>query len=143
MAVSNVTSDRQPAGRGLVIIGFICTTLFGGAVTCAVGLYSAQYQAVRAERAAQVDKFIQSSYALDPLVRLFVADEKVGHLTEKTRAAIRANLLQQRSALEVLLLLLMKCSSANMRMRLYGPTLASSLLPALLSHANSHRHQLI
>ena len=90
----------KPAGRGLVILGFLVTTLFTGAVTCAVGFYNTAYQAVRTERTAQVDKFVQAAGEFDPLVRSFVADEKAGVLTPKTRTAVRDNLLKQREALD-------------------------------------------
>lgn len=94
----------KPASKSLVVIGFICATLFstvvGGAVTYWVGIRSAQHQAHLADRTAQVDRFIEAAQAFDPLVVTFVREVRAGRVTQPTKDAIKANLLQQRSALE-------------------------------------------
>jgi hypothetical protein len=43
---------------------------------------------------------VQAAQDFDPLVRQFVADEAKGELADKTRAAIRGNLLKQHHALQ-------------------------------------------
>lgn len=95
-----VAPMEKPAGKALVVIGFVVSTFLTGAVTLGVGLYNNAYQTTRTERSAQVDKFVQAAQDFDPLVRQFVADEAKGQLTESTRAAIRGNLLKQHNALQ-------------------------------------------
>ncbi len=100
MMASAHMAHSQPADRRLVITGFVLATGFSGLVTLVVAFYNTQYQAVRTERAAAADKFVQTAQAMDPIVRRFVADQKMGRVSPKTRADIRDNLLQQMSTLE-------------------------------------------
>lgn len=100
MAATAPASTGRPASRTFLVVGFVCATLFSGAVTLAVGVYNAKYQADRAERTAQIDRFVQSTADFKQLVVQFVAETDSGGLTTKTRAAIKANLLQQQSTLE-------------------------------------------
>jgi hypothetical protein len=99
MNAAAASSDKA-AGKGLVVTGFILSTLLTGLVTLGVGVYNNAYQATRSERTAQVDKFAQSAQEFDPLVRQFVAEEGKGRLTVKTKEALRSNLLKQHSSLE-------------------------------------------
>ncbi|QBX37207.1 hypothetical protein E4M02_02670 [Brevundimonas sp. S30B] len=94
----------KPASKTLVVAGFISATLFttvaGGLVTHWVGIRSVQHQAHLSERSAQIERFRTAAEAFDPLVVAFVSEVRDGRLRQSTKDAIKANLLQQRSALE-------------------------------------------
>lgn len=104
MTMAATSHGERPASKTTVIVAFVATTLFttviGGLVTYWVGIQSAQHQAHLADRTAQVDRFIAAAQAFDPLVVTFVREVRVGRVTQPTKDAIKANLLQQRSALE-------------------------------------------
>ena len=100
MTAAASSSGAQPASRTLVVAGFILATLFSGVVTFCVGAYSADYQARRAEKTIQVNHFVETAQAFDPLVVKFVAETRDKKLSAQTRRSIKDNLVQQRSALE-------------------------------------------
>lgn len=104
MTMAATSPGERPASKTTVIMAFVATTLFttviGGLVTYWVGIQSAQHQAHLADRTAQVDRFIAAAQAFDPLVVTFVREVRAGRVSQPTKDAIKANLLQQRSALE-------------------------------------------
>ncbi|WP_292045583.1 MULTISPECIES: hypothetical protein [unclassified Brevundimonas] len=100
MTMSIAAHEGKPASRLLVVIGFLCTTAVGGLVTLGVGMCSADYQATRQDRTAQVNQFVEASKAFDPLVVSFVQEVSKGDLTSPTREKIKANLVEQRNTLE-------------------------------------------
>lgn len=100
MTMAAAAAPDKPASRTLVVCGFILATIFSGLVTLWVGTYSATHQARLADRTAQVNRFIESAEAFDPLVVAFVAEAKSGAISPATRKAIKANLVKQRSTLE-------------------------------------------
>jgi len=97
MTMSIATNDTKPAGQRMVAVSFVIATLFTSGVTMCTGLYSADRQAVRNERVAQVNRFIDSTQKFDPLVAQLVAEVRVSAVKPATRAAVKANLLEQRS----------------------------------------------
>lgn len=104
MTMTATSPGDKPASKSLVVIGFVCATLFttiiGGFVTFVTGIESAKHQAYLQERTALANQFAMPAEAFDPLVVKFVAEVRDGRITPATKAAIKANLLQQRSALE-------------------------------------------
>lgn len=104
MTMAATSPGDRPASKTTVIAAFVATTLFttviGGAVTYWISIESAQHQARLADRTAQVDRFIAAAQAFDPLVVKFVSEVGAGEVTEPTKGAIKANILQQSSALE-------------------------------------------
>lgn len=94
---------KKPDDRKLMLWGLvtaISTAALSGLVTYCVNVQSAEYQVQLTDRAAQVNRFVESAEAFDPLVAKFVQEISQGDIAPITRETIKANLMKQHSTLE-------------------------------------------
>jgi hypothetical protein len=97
----NTPPAHALASKRLVVIGFILTTIFtsvvGGVVSCAIN----DHQTTREEKIKEVNSFLGSMDAFEPLMRIHVRNIVAAGDTgksadiEKSKEALLANIQQQ------------------------------------------------
>ncbi len=94
-------ADKQSAPtRGLVILGFVATTLFTSAISVGGSYWLWDRQADRAEAISLTSEFRKATQAFDPLFRAHLMNLNSGKDASASREALIRNIQQQHRLLE-------------------------------------------
>ena len=93
--MSAVPVPSSLPNKTFVAIGFVAATLITTGLTTMAGVVSSGYQTNRTEKIAQVDAFVKSTQAFDPLVRSYMTSVLESGDMDAARGALEANIQQQ------------------------------------------------